>query len=197
MDETMQQKIERLCENIIDIMKNQGGSISLDKEKLNLVDNDPNLLIRVGRLMISYGLSLPPRINYESIYILTEKGWSFESFGQERLVRANRKQLEEDQIQSVIDTNKSIQTLNTKTEIFYTKQKKFNDTYKLLTFVIFLATAVSAVVATCNYTDHKNFDGYKLEDTLYNNKRLQELENKLKSQIEKDSAFQRKDSSKK
>jgi len=89
--------------------------------------------------------------------------------------------------QSVVDTNKSIQLLNTKTDTFYQKQKRYNNILILLTFAIFSTAAVSAVVSTCDYLKPNNSDKYI--DTTTRNQRLQLIETTLQNKIFADSVF--------
>ncbi len=103
------------------------------------------------------------------------------------LSRSDNKRLND----SMIKTNESISSLNLKTETFYIKQTNYNNIQKGLTFVIFLAAAVSATVATCNYQFIKNSSVKTLQDTIYRQKELQLLEDILKSHIEKDSLFEK------
>ena len=76
--------------------------------------------------------------------------------------------------QSVIDTNLSIQDLNTKTDAFYEKQKKYNTAQKFLTFAILLSSAIYTWVAVITYNESKY--NKKLE------KRLEKLETELHNQ---------------
>jgi hypothetical protein len=113
---------------------------------------------------------------------------------EERLeLKANIEELNKKSTQSVIDTNTSIQTLNTKTADFYTHQSKYNNTQKLLTIAIFFTGAVSAVVATCEYykPSTTNSGKYILIDTAIHNKQLRQLENNMKSQTNRFETFEK------
>jgi hypothetical protein len=84
--------------------------------------------------------------------------------------------------QSVIDTNKSIQTLNKETGIFYNKQRRYNNVQICLTIAILLSSAVYTAVSIISYNESKH---NKTED-----QRLEQLENKLQSHTKQDSVFQ-------
>lgn len=90
---------------------------------------------------------------------------------------------------STIETNTSIQTLNTQTDTFYQKQKTYNNVQIGFTIAIVLATIVSATVATCDYADSKNCDKQKYTDTLNHKQKVLQIEEKLKKLIDEDSTF--------
>lgn len=85
--------------------------------------------------------------------------------------------------QSVIDTNTSIQKLNTKTDTFYTKQTKYNNVQIFLTIAILLSSAIYTTVAVVSYNESKR--------NSIKEQRLEELEKKLKDKTTKDSLFQK------
>lgn len=62
-------------------------------------------------------------------------------------IKESFRKLELNSIQSVIDTNKSIESLNKKTEIFYTKQTGFNKWQKWLAIAIALFTLAQVLIA--------------------------------------------------
>lgn len=96
-----------------------------------------------------------------------------------------------EQIQSVINTNTSIQTLNTQTDNFYEKQKTYNNVQIGFTIAIVLATIVSATVATCDYMGSKNYDKHKCIDTVNHKQTVLQIEEKLKKLIDEDSTFRK------
>lgn len=181
-----QREVEKLVEQVLEHMKNDVGSVEFDK--LSYLGHLEN---KVRRRMMTKGLITQPFANKSNLKTLTEYGWTFPGFDKERKEIAEKKELERKQIQSVIDTNESVKSLNTKTETFYTKQVNYNNIQKLLTLVIFLSAAVSAIVATCNYLYPKN-SYIKIQlDTANHQLQFQRLENILKFHLEKDSVFER------
>lgn len=94
--------------------------------------------------------------------------------------------------QSVIDTNDSIQTLNTRTSDFYNHQRKINNAQRLLTIAIFFTGAVSAVVATCEYyKPTTNSDKHIVIDTAAHNQQLRQLESRIQSQTNRFETFEK------
>lgn len=85
--------------------------------------------------------------------------------------------------QSVIDTNTSIQGLNTKTNTFYTKQTRYNNVQIFLTIAILLSSAIYTTVAVVSYNESKR--------NSIKEQRLEELEKTLKDKTTKDSIFQK------
>jgi hypothetical protein len=109
-----------------------------------------------------------------------------------------KEQLERDAISANISVSKSVEDTNTQnrylaeeTKTFYTKQTDYNTIQKGLTFVIFLAAAVQATIATCNYVSPKNYDKGKQLDTTSLHQRLEGLKAILQEKTRKDSIFQK------
>ncbi|MDQ2721088.1 MAG: hypothetical protein M3Z26_15175 [Bacteroidota bacterium] len=93
--------------------------------------------------------------------ILTKYGWVFTSFEKERNEIQERKKLETEQLQSVIDTNKSVKTTNT------VIQKNANWQTKIFAGTLVIS-AITAMFATLSY-----IKGNEL------NKRIEQLEKQL------------------
>ena len=100
-----------------------------------------------------------------------------------------RKQLQTniDANESVSATNKSIQDLNEKTGIFYSKQNGYNKWQKYLTITIAAFTLVSTTVATCTLiSDENNYKSQKKSIELIDTA-LQSIARKIQFQKSQDS----------
>lgn len=92
--------------------------------------------------------------------------------------------------QSVIDTNKSIQTLNTQTGDFYIKQTGFNKAQRNLTLAIVVFTFAQVCIATCQYLKPaEKPEPIQLPPSKEVEKELKKLKSKIESHIYQDSLF--------
>ena len=91
--------------------------------------------------------------------------------------------------QSVIDTNKSIQTLNTNTNKFYEKQTSFNRWQKGLTIAIGLFTL--AQVLTAIFKKDSKTETIQIPSLKEVESKLNQLESKAEAKASRDSLFHR------
>jgi hypothetical protein len=186
MDE-MQIKVERMTEAAVAKMKEQGGSMKLSTHK-DLFENNEDYIKRVSRRLISANLSmLIPQNDYP--HTLTNKGWEFTTFENYR----KGQQFQKDLLQANYDTQKSIQSLNTETVTFYTKQKEYNKTQRNLTWIIAVAGGIYTIIAAATF--FKSYSERNAEHPqgkhIQLQMKLQSIDSTLKSQINPDSSFQK------
>ncbi|WP_394775168.1 hypothetical protein [Flavobacterium sp.] len=124
-----------------------------------------------------------------------KKSGGYEELIKEENRRAELKAVLEDlglkNTQSVIDTNTSIQQLNTSTVRFYSKQKTHNTINIFLTIAIMFATVVSGGISTCSYYDIKAENQKKAQDKSDLQLKVEKLESVLQSKVAEDSVFQK------
>ena len=144
------ENMEAIIEGIVAYLQsNKGHSAPKDIPAWDSNRNDWGVL---QLRLVHYGLVEPPK-DSQGI-TLTEKGWEFESFEKLR----QEKQLQRDLIKANIDTNKSIQDLNDKTDTYYKNQTDFNKTQRRLTYAIAIATAIYTLFSVLTFFNgcHRN-----------------------------------------
>ena len=124
---------------------------------------------------------------------LDKKDGSTESFHiKENIKEKYREAIDElglKSTQSVIDTNKSIQTLNTNTNKFYEKQTSFNRWQKGLTIAIGLFTL--AQVLTAIFKKDSKTETIQIPSLKEVESKLNQLESKAEAKASRDSLFHR------
>lgn len=163
-----QLKIEALVERVIEHMKSDVGSVEFDK-----LEYLEDLSMKVRRRMMTKGLITQPFASKSDLKTLTEYGWSFTTFEQERKSKKEKEDLEKAQSQSIIDTNRSVRKTNLMT------------TVNIISTIIFSIVVIFIQIKSCNREklkikqeeDRLLLDSIKssqqlLHDSLFQNKIL-------------------------
>ena len=179
------------CDRILALFEGR-SSVSNQHVYDNVLNND------AGKLYTTHAITKlidDNRIfkSSESYYQLKGDTLHFiEDGGYEKLVERENKKGElksiiEDlglkSVQSVIDTNTSIQNLNTQTDKFYDKQKKYNTIQKFLTGTIVLATIAytASSIKSCSI----------LQQTQTQEESLKKIKSLIDNQTLSDSLFRK------
>jgi hypothetical protein len=102
-----EEELELIIEQTVAIMKTDDGTIKKTEipipSELQKTDAEKPII----RKMRAHNLVLPEidKIHPTNFLYLSERGWAFTTFDNERSEKADRKRLEEDQLRSVIRTN--------------------------------------------------------------------------------------------
>jgi hypothetical protein len=142
-----QQEFENLGESILDELKNQDGHSSV--RNLKLWGENQSKFNSLKIILAQYGLVLISSDG--SVLTLTQKGWEFKTFQDDRNQVEAEKQRRIEQSETIIATNKSIQETNKNTNEFYKKQDRYENTQKGLTWVIAIATFFYTLFAILSY----------------------------------------------
>ena len=146
-----QLRIEKMAERILNEIKDQGGSINLKSRLVDVFNNESLAIARVSRLLIAHGLTTIPYLENPDHHRLTKAGWYFKSFQGERDEVLELKRLQKEQLESVINTNRSIENLNERTRTFYEKQEKLGNIQKYLAWSIAVSTALYTIFTILSF----------------------------------------------
>jgi hypothetical protein len=179
------------CDKILDVLATNPHHRMMESDIYSYADEQQRPRMRAALIHLSqYGMI---KEDPHPHYILLGPGSTLQATGgyKNKFEEENKQEEEGGKIaaltiknaQSVIDTNTSIQVLNTKTDTFYTKQTRYNNIQIFLTIAILLSSAIYTTVAVISHNESK-------QNSL-KEQRLEELEKTLKYKTTKDSLFQK------